>query len=539
MKKYILNILKFSFCIQFILISSALFSPNTAVAESRQTYFCNDGLGKIPIQQGGRVKPLYVHAREVLHYLIGSRSYQELSAVETYCVKSLEGMGLENDITLYAPVEHIDIRELIGLEDGERIAYPDLAQHRDILIAEWRAIDLNTPYKKALGGILNRIDLYQDIVNGRNWFLPEMTATEAHWVPLTSFLTEQKIIDARQHSDDPFNFVMLQANERYEQVVGTIHSLEYTYAKMRLPTVAMIITLIGLAALTVSKGFKIGLSFAVLSVIIQTVYITLRIIISGRAPITNMYETVIFSGYAALILSMIIGYYRREKLLVYVGMMYSMMTLLMINFAHGMLSPSIGPLVPVLRDNFWLSTHVTTIIIAYGAFALSWVLANIILFKRKFSTVDPAEESYVCDLIYTCLKYGNILLFAGIILGGVWADYSWGRFWGWDPKETWSLIVFTIYMAIIHGKYTSWIKNARFIPLVAGAFMSVMMAWFGVNYILATGLHSYGFSEGGAIFLGSFFAIQTIYLIFTWPRDNNKDGGNGGQNSKNIENAPA
>jgi ABC-type transport system involved in cytochrome c biogenesis permease subunit len=106
-----------------------------------------------------------------------------------------------------------------------------------------------------------------------------------------------------------------------------------------------------------------------------------------------------------------------------------------------------------------------------------------------------------------------VLLSTGVILGGVWADYSWGRFWGWDPKETWSLIVLLIYMAILHGRYTSWIREQRFVPMVAAAFMSVMMAWFGVNYILASGLHSYGFSEGGAVFLGSFFLIQIILVI--------------------------
>src|SRR5690606_38352780 len=129
--------------------------------------------------------------------------------------------------------------------------------------------------------------------------------------------------------------------------------------------------------------------------------------------------------------------------------------------------------------------------------------------------ISAEDERYYADLIYTCLKCGTVMLAAGIILGGVWADYSWGRFWGWDPKETWSLIVLCLYMAILHGRYTAWIPPKRFATLVAGAFMSVMMAWFGVNYILASGLHSYGFSEGGAVFLGSFFLIQTALLIIT------------------------
>ncbi len=197
------------------------------------------------------------------------------------------------------------------------------------------------------------------------------------------------------------------------------------------------------------------------------------------------------------------------------GLGYSMMTTMMFNFADGMLTATISPLVPVLRDNFWLSTHVTTTVLSYSAFALSWILANTILFKRKFGKMTKQELILQAEIIYTTLKVGVILLAAGLILGGVWADYSWGRFWGWDPKETWSLIVLCLYMAILHGRYTSWIKNDRFVTLTAGAFLSVMMAWFGVNYILAAGLHSYGFSEGGAIFLGSFFLIQIAILVFT------------------------
>jgi len=138
----------------------------------------------------------------------------------------------------------------------------------------------------------------------------------------------------------------------------------------------------------------------------------------------------------------------------------------------------------------------------------------VVLVRQTFKGSTSAETRAQMEQIYTCMKVGVVLLSAGIILGGVWADYSWGRFWGWDPKETWSLIVLLVYMAILHGRYSNWITPARFAPLAAGAFMSVMMAWFGVNYILASGLHSYGFSEGGAIFLGSFFTLQTTFLIF-------------------------
>jgi cytochrome c-type biogenesis protein CcsB len=296
---------------------------------------------------------------------------------------------------------------------------------------------------------------------------------------------------------------------------GNKYLIELYYAKLNLVSFSLLFTILALTTFTLSKNFKFTLIFAGLSTITQLTLIIFRIIISGRAPITNMYETVMFSGFIALFLSMALGHLKKENIFVYMGLSFNLCTLMMLSFANGMLTATIGPLVPVLRDNFWLSTHVTTVISSYGALALSWILANTILIRRTLNKIDQNEEKRLEEVVYTTLKWGTIMLGAGIILGGVWADYSWGRFWGWDPKETWSLIVLCIYMAILHGRHTSWIKRNNFITITALAFLSVMMAWFGVNYILATGLHSYGFSEGGAIFLGSFFIIQIAFVTFT------------------------
>ena len=101
------------------------------------------------------------------------------------------------------------------------------------------------------------------------------------------------------------------------------------------------------------------------------------------------------------------------------------------------------------------------------------------LIKRRFVGSSTQEFRHQANLIYTCLKVGSTLLALGVILGGIWADYSWGRFWGWDPKETWSAIALCLYLAILHGRYTHWLGDNRFIPAVAAAFMSIMMAWFG------------------------------------------------------------
>tara|TARA_Y100000780_G_scaffold232591_1_gene267990 strand:+ start:102210 stop:103796 length:1587 start_codon:yes stop_codon:yes gene_type:complete len=502
--------------------SSLILLAPSAYAEIEQTYFCDDKLGDTPIRQGGRVKPLYVHAVDMMKYLTGKKGYENLSAVQTYCLLSLKGMSLKSDIKLAARVDHVEAQEYFDLPEGQKtILFDDLIERIRDLQIETRRIKEETAYKKAMTKLLNQTGLYQEIIQGNNWLLPAVTGNRTDWIPITSFLREDKILEAKANqAQSPFQKVIFDEVERFDKITDAPYHLEYKYAKARLPIIAMMITFLALITLTIFKKFTATLILAGITIALQLALITIRVLISGRAPITNMYETVMFSGFGALFLSMLIGHFKKEKAFIYVGLMFNACTLMMMNFATGMLSDAISPLVPVLRDNFWLSTHVTTIILSYGALALSWIMANTVLIKSSFGKLTKADEVYYSDLIYTILKYGTIMLGAGIILGGVWADYSWGRFWGWDPKETWSLIAFVIYMAILHGRYTNWIPNSRFIPLVAGAFMSIMMAWFGVNYILASGLHSYGFSEGGAIFLGSFFLAQTLIIIITTLKSN-------------------
>lgn len=498
----------------FIFILLSLLSLS---AHSMDTYFCKKELETLPIQQGGRVKPLYVHASEVMKALTGSAKVDDLSATEAFCLLSLNGMGLPAPLKLYARVDHVDAMKFLGLPDKEHeIDYETLLTKEEEIKNEVRMSKGNDSYKKAMSKLFDNIFLYKEIKSGHNWLFADIQDKALNWSPLTTFLTEDKVVAQKAMTPtDPFLPVLLKSKADYDQAFGDKYMVEYWYAKARLASVAMLLSILALGSMVLFKNFKVALGLSGLSILVQIALITFRVIISGRAPITNMYETVLFSGSGALLLGLILGHLKNEKLFVYMGLAYNVCTLMMINFANGMLSATISPLVPVLRDNFWLSTHVTTIILSYGALALSWILANTVLIKRRLGKMDTKEENTHADIIYTTLKWGTTMLAAGIILGGVWADYSWGRFWGWDPKETWSLIVLCLYMAILHGRYTSWIKNDRFMTVTAAAFLSVMMAWFGVNYILASGLHSYGFSEGGAVFLGSFFLVQIIVLVLT------------------------
>ena len=459
--------------------------------------FCKKELESLPIQNQGRVKPYLVAANETIKNLTGKTKLNDMPATEVFCLQSMSFVQ-KPAFQLSASVEHEKLIKLLELDSSHQISYEQLKSKDDLLRAEYRGLKLNDSYKKAINSLMIKLQYYEALVSGSLWSLPIKTAdNKIIWHGIKDIFTD--VAESEYYSR------LQKAKSEYIEVNSDHYLIELTYTKSHIFSIAMLLSLIAIFAIVLTKSFKTGVIFSLLVIAIEIIGIILRVLISGRAPITNMYETVMFSGFGAIVIALIVTIWKKDKIFILAGLGYNTLCLFMMKFSGGMLDESISPLVPVLRDNFWLSTHVTTIILSYAALALSWMLANITLAKERFSTLTSSDKNYYENLIYTSIKVGIILLAAGIILGGIWADYSWGRFWGWDPKETWSLIVLLFYMAVLHGKRTNWVNHKRFINLTALGFLTVMMAWFGVNYILAAGLHSYGFSEGGAIFLGVFF----------------------------------
>lgn len=179
-----------------------------------------------------------------------------------------------------------------------------------------------------------------------------------------------------------------------------------------------------------------------------------------------------------------------------------------------------SPLQPVLRDNFWLTIHVLTIVSSYAAGALAWGLGCLSLGYYLFGRYrdgrsgkrPPQATSALAGFIYKAMQVAVLLLAAGTILGGLWADVSWGRFWGWDPKEVWALVSLLAYIIILHGRYIGWIGD---FGLAAGSVLGaavIGMSWYGVNFLLGAGLHSYGFGQGGQTEFFTFLVANLLLL---------------------------
>jgi ABC-type transport system involved in cytochrome c biogenesis permease subunit len=262
------------------------------------------------------------------------------------------------------------------------------------------------------------------------------------------------------------------------------------------------------------KPFYVGgWSAFTASLIVMAVGFALRVVISGRAPVTNMYESVIYLGLGVSLFGLIFEIIYRKQFVLTAAAAVATVALILADNCPAALDPSLRPLQPVLRSNFWLVTHVMTITLSYAAFALAMGIGNITLGCFLLGKAYRDTISGLTRFTYRAVQVGVLLLATGTILGGVWADYSWGRFWGWDPKEVWALIALLGYLAVLHARNAGLVKSFGLAALSVLCFSLVIMAWYGVNFVLGAGLHSYGFGGGGRAYVLTAVLLQAIFVL--------------------------
>jgi ABC-type transport system involved in cytochrome c biogenesis permease subunit len=222
-----------------------------------------------------------------------------------------------------------------------------------------------------------------------------------------------------------------------------------------------------------------------------------RIVISGRAPVGNMYETVIWAAFMAALFALILELVYRRKVIALGGSLVATLGLVLADQMPLALDPKISPLVPVLRTNYWLTIHVLTIVSSYAAGTLAWGLGNITLALLAFGKGRRDTLHMLSHFTYRAMQITVLLLAAGTFLGGWWAAESWGRFWGWDPKEVGALIALVCYVVPLHARYIGFVKDFGLAVAAVVCYAAVLLSWYVVNFVLAAGLHSYGFGAGG------------------------------------------
>lgn len=250
---------------------------------------------------------------------------------------------------------------------------------------------------------------------------------------------------------------------------------------------------------------KIGLIatiFTFSALVIQTAGIGLRWIESykmgiGHAPLTNMYESVVFFAWTIVLCYLLMEWKFKTRTIGAFAVPFAFLAMAYASF--GPINRGINPLVPALQSN-WLLAHVITCFVGYAAFAIAAALGIMYFFSaRRQETGSIAAKELLPtpealdDLIHKSMIFGFIWLSAGIITGAVWANSAWGTYWSWDPKETWSLITWFVYAFTLHIRYTRGIHGKTIAWLSLIGFLSVIFTYYGVNFLLS-GLHSYGSS---------------------------------------------
>lgn len=251
-------------------------------------------------------------------------------------------------------------------------------------------------------------------------------------------------------------------------------------------------------------------ALGLLTLVVYTWAVLLRIYISGYAPVTNLYSSAVFIGWGCAVLCLLLELVLRNGIGSAVAGVTGAAALIV---AHNLLDgDSMGKVVAVLESNFWLSTHVICITLGYTATFVAGFLGIVYIIAGRFTDGLRGENGLLLGkVIYGVVCFAMFLSFVGTVLGGIWADQSWGRFWGWDPKENGALLIVIWNAIILHARWGGMVKTRGVAMLAIFGNVVTAWSWFGTN-LLGVGLHSYGFMKG-AFWALIVFAISQVVLI--------------------------
>lgn len=260
-----------------------------------------------------------------------------------------------------------------------------------------------------------------------------------------------------------------------------------------------------------------GIILATAGFLLHTTVLCMRTYILGRPPVTNMLETVLYVPWVSVAVGLLLSLLMKQAMPLMAATVASTILLMILNMSY--LGERFENLQAVLDSQYWLIIHVLMVVGSYGIFILSAILGHFYLgltaFRKEMPTNTATESPQQRELARAILQtiyLGTLLLIGGTLLGGVWAAESWGRFWDWDPKESWAFISICIYLLWIHAYRFHKIGN---FGLAIGSILGVLMisfTWYGVNYILGTGLHSYGFGKGGQWIYYSYLYAELLFV---------------------------
>jgi cytochrome c-type biogenesis protein CcsB len=483
----------------------------TAVVPDEETL---ETLRRVPVQHDGRVMPLDTLAREAVWRVTGKHRWQGLDPVTVALGWSFAPAAWSQE-----PIVPLGSRALaaeLGFPSGTRHASlhqlannPRTAQ----LIREARSqADLDqplSPVQEAAQELEDRMLWMQGLMSKRLLrVMPSAQGPTEPWTvpPRLDSVADLVELDRQLRFAPPAGYPSEEAIER-----------EIFYNRLRPSRLAWWIlafaAIVSLAAWARPQRWLEGLATTGLAVGfgVMTWGLALRWQIAGRIPASNMYESMLFLAWGVGLFALVARFAIRHRLVVINATLMATLAMILTDLLP--LDPFIHPMPPVLSGTPWLAIHVPITMVSYSVFALGMLAAHIQIGTEIFSPTRRELAARMNDLLYWYMHVGSILLAAGIFTGSIWAASSWGRYWGWDPKEVWSLIALLAYMAILHGRFDRLIGPFGTAAMSIIAFWTVLMTYIGVNFVLSAGLHSYGFGQSNVVTWMAVLAVAEILFL--------------------------
>ncbi|NNC49504.1 MAG: cytochrome c biogenesis protein CcsA [Flaviramulus sp.] len=528
-----------------------------------------DKFGHVVIQDlSGRMMPVNTYASEMLRKLSKHDTYEEFDANQVFLSIQESPMLWYNVPIIYLkPKKGDSIRKLIGAEKTEKyVALADffsasgsykLAPYLD----EAYKAQVPNGFQKEFKETDQRVNLLYNTIEGMSLKIFPIPNDENNtWISNYDYKRDNSKIEdslygnfirngfsvylytlnkAKQTGDFSEASKLLEAIKKTQHKYGSSVMLSdekiktevlynkydifkklfswYLYAGSLL-FILLIVQIFNDKRNVVNIGVTV-FKFIILGLfILHTAGLIVRWYISGHAPWSDAYESMIYVAWATMFFGLAFG--RKSDLTI---ASTAFVTAMILMIAHwNWMDPAIANLQPVL-NSYWLMIHVAVIVASYGPFTLGMILGLVSLLLMIFTTknnkvkmaLNIKELSIINEM---ALTVGLVMLAIGNFLGGMWANESWGRYWGWDPKETWALISIMVYAFVIHTRLVPGLRGRWFFNLMSiVAFSSIMMTYFGVNFYLA-GLHSY--ASGDQIvslkFIGIACSIITIIAFFAY-----------------------
>jgi cytochrome c-type biogenesis protein CcsB len=522
--------------------------------------------GQMVVQDySGRMMPMDTYASEMLRKLSKHDTYEEFSASQIFLSIQESPLLWYNVPIIYLKPQKADtIRTIIGVpKDQKYVALIDFFREDggyklSPYIQEANGVQVLNGTQKELKEAENRVNLLYNVIEGRAMkIFPVPNDENNKWISAMEFREDnfrEKIADslygnfinngfsaylltlnnAKQSGDYSKPEELLAGIKKTQQNLGSEVMLsdkkiqtEITYNKydifkklfswyMYAGTLMFVFLIIQIfndrkkfvnVSVNVFKWIIVGLF------VLHTAGLAVRWYISGHAPWSDAYESMIYVAWATMFFGL--GFGRKSDLTI---ASTAFVTSIILMVAHwNWMDPAIANLEPVL-DSYWLMIHVAVIVMSYGPFTLGMILGLVVLFLMVFTTKKNKDKMLLNIKELTLinemsLTVGLVLLTIGNFLGGMWANESWGRYWGWDPKETWALISIFVYAFVIHMRLVPGLRGRYGFNLMSVlAFASILMTYFGVNFYLS-GLHAYASGDQIVSFQFIVIALSIIAVL--------------------------